>query len=88
MFFDSEAIKEHVVLGTDAKTPSNLVHLRQDAVSIDNGITRGGCVEASEYGHGSGLPCSIVPQESSDVIFVHVEGDVLHCHLGLLWLGW
>ena len=86
MFLDSKAIKEHIVLGTYAEAVSNLVHLCKDVVSIDDGIPRGGCVQAGEYGHGGGLPGSIVAQEGGDVVPVHGEGNILHCHLGLLWL--
>ena len=86
MFLDCKAIEEHNVLGTDAEAASDLVQLCKDAVSIDDGIPRGGCVQAGEYGHGGGLPGTIVAQEGGDVVPVHVEGNILHCHVGLLWL--
>ena len=35
-------------------------------------------VPTSEDGHCSGLPCSIVTQESSDLTLVHVEGEVIN----------
>ena len=87
VLLDSESIKEDIVLWTDAKTSSDLVHPCQDAVAIDDGVPRGGRVQASEDGHGGGLAGTIVTQQGSDLVLVHVQGNVLHCHLGLLWLG-
>ena len=40
MFHDGESVKEDVVLGTDAETMSNLVHVTPDVVPIDDCCTR------------------------------------------------
>ena len=39
-----------------------------------------------EDGHGGGLPCPIVSQQSRDLALVHVQTQIIHCllRLGLL----
>ena len=44
------------------------------------------CVSTSEYRHGGCLSSSIVTQESSDLTFVHVEGEITDCLCSLLLL--
>ena len=44
MFLDSESVKEDVVLGTDAETVSDLVHVTPDVITIDDCCTRCWCV--------------------------------------------
>ncbi len=46
MFPDGESVEEHVVLGTDAQTVTNQVHVRQNTVAIDDGIASGWCVKS------------------------------------------
>ncbi len=41
MLFNSESVKEYVVLGTDAQTVANLVHVSQNTVATDGSISRG-----------------------------------------------
>ncbi len=41
MLFNGQPIEEHIVLGTDAQTVTNLVHVRQNTVAIDSSISRG-----------------------------------------------
>ncbi len=45
VLFNSESVKEHIVLGTDAQTVTNLVHVSQNTVAIDSSISRGRGVE-------------------------------------------
>ncbi len=54
VLFNSESVKEHVVLGTDAQTVANLVHVSQNTVAIDSSISRGRGVEPWREG-GLGL---------------------------------
>ena len=42
MLFNSEPVKQHIVLGTDAKTFPDEVHISQNTQTIDEGISRGG----------------------------------------------
>ena len=38
-------------------------------------------VRTSEYGDGGGLASSIVAQEGSDLTLIHVQTQLIHCHL-------
>jgi len=45
MFSDSEPVKEHIVLGTDAQALADLVHVAPDVITIDHCRTSRGRVQ-------------------------------------------
>ena len=45
MFSDSEPVKEHIVLGTDAQALADLVHVAPDVITIDHCRASRGCVQ-------------------------------------------
>ena len=80
MLKDGETWEEHVVLRTQTKRVSGLAHVTPNVVTIDLGVASSGTEESCQHGHGGGLACSIVTQQSSDLPFVGVEADVVHGH--------
>ncbi len=54
MLFNGESVEEYVVLGTDAQTVTNLVHIGQNAVAIDGSISRCRGVEPCRGDGGGG----------------------------------
>mmetsp|Transcript_15218 Transcript_15218/g.25384 ORF Transcript_15218/g.25384 Transcript_15218/m.25384 type:complete len:223 (+) Transcript_15218:1872-2540(+) len=89
MFAHGEVLKEHVVLGTHAQRAADLLHVRQNAVSVDSravvarpreqrGVWRN---ETGEHADGGGLSGPIVAQQREDLVFVHLEAEVVHRHL-------
>ena len=48
MLKDSESVKEDIVLWTDAKTVSDLIHVVPDVITIDDCCTSCWCVETWE----------------------------------------
>ena len=52
MFPDGESVKEDVVLGTDAETVSDLVHVAPYVISIDDCCTSRRCVQTWQQQRG------------------------------------
>ena len=50
MLFNSEPVKQHIVLGTDAKAFTDEVHICQNTQTIDEGISRGGSIQSWRMG--------------------------------------
>ena len=80
MLKDSETREEHVVLWTQSKRISRLAHVAPDVVTIDLCVSSCWREQSSQHGHGGGLASPIVTQQSSDLSFVGIEADIVHCH--------
>ena len=52
VFPDSESVKEDIVLGTDAETVSDLVHVAPYVISIDDCCTSRRCVQTWQQQRG------------------------------------
>ena len=45
MLHHSESVEEHIMLGTDSETLSDLVHVAPDVITIDDCCTTSWCVQ-------------------------------------------
>ena len=68
MFLDSKFIKEYIVLRTNAKTVSDLVHVCPNVILINDCCTRCRCIQTYIYIY----TCEFATMKSATSVCVHM----------------
>jgi hypothetical protein len=79
MLFDSEELKQHIMLRADAHNLSHFLHLSENVSAKDFCLSRGRPKEPSQHAYSCGLSSAIVAKQHKNLVCKHLKIDPINC---------